>query len=109
MAFPPPADVELLHAKAHGVGGFAVRPATLFSICVWKDPYREKLSGLFCPYARSNSTTHPGVNRIFKGRGELQSASRTRRPRYERAIADAVELLGAPLSRKTVGGKMRPR
>jgi hypothetical protein len=35
MAFPPPADVEPLHAKAHGVGGFAVRPATLFSISVW--------------------------------------------------------------------------
>jgi hypothetical protein len=27
--------VEPMQAKAHGVGGFAVRPATLFSICVW--------------------------------------------------------------------------
>jgi hypothetical protein len=35
MASPPPADVEPLHAKAHGVVGFAVRPATLFSIRVW--------------------------------------------------------------------------
>jgi hypothetical protein len=29
------ADVEPLRAKAHGVVGFAVRPATLFSIRVW--------------------------------------------------------------------------
>jgi hypothetical protein len=30
MASPPPADVEPLHATAHGVVGFAVRPATLY-------------------------------------------------------------------------------
>jgi hypothetical protein len=35
MASPPAADVEPLHARAHGVVGFAVRPATLFSIRVW--------------------------------------------------------------------------
>jgi hypothetical protein len=35
MASPPPAGVELLHARAPGVVGFAVRPATLFSIRVW--------------------------------------------------------------------------
>jgi len=34
MASAPPADVEPLHAKAHGVVGFAVRPATLVSIRV---------------------------------------------------------------------------
>jgi hypothetical protein len=35
MASAPPADVEPLRATAHGVVGFAVRPATLFSIRVW--------------------------------------------------------------------------
>jgi hypothetical protein len=30
MASAPPADVEPLRAKAHGVVGFAVRPATLY-------------------------------------------------------------------------------
>jgi len=35
MASPPPADVEPLHAGAHGVVAFVVRPATLFSIRVW--------------------------------------------------------------------------
>jgi len=29
MASAPPADVEPLRAKAHGLIGFAVRPATL--------------------------------------------------------------------------------
>jgi hypothetical protein len=36
MASAPPADVvEPLHARAHGVVGFAVRLATVFSIRVW--------------------------------------------------------------------------
>jgi hypothetical protein len=35
MASPPPADVELPLARAPGVVGFAVRPATVFSIRVW--------------------------------------------------------------------------
>jgi hypothetical protein len=35
VASPPPADVEPLRAKAHGVVGFAVRPATVFSVRVW--------------------------------------------------------------------------
>jgi hypothetical protein len=35
MASVPPADVEPLRAKAPGVVGFAVRPATVFSIRVW--------------------------------------------------------------------------
>jgi hypothetical protein len=29
MASPPPGDIEPLRAKAHGVVGFTVRPATL--------------------------------------------------------------------------------
>jgi len=30
MAFPASGDIEPLRAKAHGVVGFAVRPATLY-------------------------------------------------------------------------------
>src|SRR5262249_15559007 len=74
-----------LRATAHGVVGFAVRPATLYLDSRPVSPYREKLSSLFRTPTRSNSTTPPRVNPHFS----KDAAPRTRRPRCERAIADA--------------------
>src|SRR5215831_18862391 len=89
MASAPPADVEPLRATAHGVVGFAVRPATLYLDSRLVSPYREKLSSLFA-HLRALIVRLPHESiAFFKGRGELQAASRTRRPRCERAIADA--------------------
>jgi len=106
MASAPPADVEPLRATAHGVVGFAVRPATLYLDSRLVSPYREKLSSLFCAPTRSNSTTPPRVNRIFQRTrriaGSIANAPAAMRTRYR-----GRSLLGAPLSRKTAGGKMR--
>src|SRR6516162_5219333 len=89
MAFPPPADVEPTARRRTASSALLFGPPRSSRFASGENPI-EKSYRVCSAHLRALIVRliHESIA-FFKRRGELPAASRTRRPRYERPIADA--------------------